>query len=290
MVGKMKKAVGHPSSPPGAGGVRMWRVDDLGGVEFLSATLTGFAFGTHAHEEFVVSLTEAGRGKPVYRGASHLTGPGDLIVLNPEEAHTCGTPKEDSWRYWVLYAPADLMHDITAELGVGRPSDPEFGDVIRDRELAALLRRVLGQSRSPRSSVLERESGMSEALMLLVGRHAKRQRSPRSVRPEHPAVARAREYLEVRARENVSLRTLAEYAGLSPFHLARVFRTSIGMTPHAYQTQIRVRHARSLLRAGRPIDQVATEVGFFDQAHLTRHFKRIVGMPPGRYVRDVAPG
>jgi AraC-like DNA-binding protein len=55
------------------------------------------------------------------------------------------------------------------------------------------------------------------------------------------------------------------------------------MTPHDYQIQIRVRRARTLLLAGCPIAQAAAEAGFYDQAHLTRHFKRITGISPGRY-------
>ena len=61
------------------------------------------------------------------------------------------------------------------------------------------------------------------------------------------------------------------------------------MTPHAYQTHLRVRHARILLRTGVPIAHAAVEVGFYDQAHLTRHFKRIVGIPPGQFTRDAGP-
>jgi AraC-like DNA-binding protein len=82
----------------------------------------------------------------------------------------------------------------------------------------------------------------------------------------------------------VTLVGLAQVAGLSPFHLCRAFREAVGMTPHAYLTQIRVGRARSLLRAGLPPAVVAIEVGFCDQAHLTRHFKRIVGTTPTKYV------
>lgn len=77
---------------------------------------------------------------------------------------------------------------------------------------------------------------------------------------------------------------LARVAGLSAFHLCRVFRDAVGMPPHAYQTQVRVRQAKSLLRAGMPAAQVAAAAGFSDQAHLTRHFKQIVGVTPGRYL------
>jgi transcriptional regulator GlxA family with amidase domain len=58
------------------------------------------------------------------------------------------------------------------------------------------------------------------------------------------------------------------------------------MTSHAYLTQTRVRRAKPLLRAGLPAGQVAVETGFYDQAHLTRHFEQIVGLTPARYARD----
>ena len=51
--------------------------------------------------------------------------------------------------------------------------------------------------------------------------------------------------------------------------------------------RLALRRAKLLLREGLPITQVAVEAGFYDQAHLTRHFKRIVGLPPARYVKEV---
>ncbi len=57
---------------------RMWRAEDLGGLELLRATLTEFAFRPHAHEEFFIALTEGGLAAPTYRGGTHVIGPGDL--------------------------------------------------------------------------------------------------------------------------------------------------------------------------------------------------------------------
>ena len=101
---------------------------------------------------------------------------------------------------------------------------------------------------------------------------------------EPRAVRLAREYLEAHAADHVTLEALAGLAWFSPYHLSRVFRGAVGMPPHAYQTHFRVRRAKALLRAGRPIAEVATRAGFYDQAHLTRHFKQIVGVPPGRWM------
>jgi AraC-like DNA-binding protein len=267
----------------------MWRADDLGGLELLRATLTAFAFRPHAHEEFFVALSEGGLATPRYRGGRHVVGPGDVIVLNPEEAHAGGPPPDGTWTYRALYPGPDLMRRVAAQFPGRGPAVPEFGgDVVRDPEVAARLRRFHRLSERPGASMLEREAQLAEALVLLVGRHAAPPRAARLPGRERTAVRRSREYLEEHAAENVTLAALARSAGLSPFHLCRVFREAVGMTPHAYQTQVRVRRARSLLRAGMPIALVAAEAGFYDQAHLTRRFKQIVGLTPGRYARDAA--
>jgi len=265
----------------------MWRAEDLGGLELLRATLTEFAFRPHAHEEFFIALTEEGLATPTYRGDTHLIGTGDVIVLNPEEAHAGGPPADGSWTYRALYPRQAFMRQVMSEFPGDRPMVPAFGgDVVRDREVAERLCRFHRLSERRESSMLEREAHLVEALVLLVGRHAAPPQSPRPPGRERGAVRLSREYLEEHVRQNVTLGALAWVAGLSPSHLCRVFRGAVGMTPHAYQTQVRVRRAKSLLRSGLPIALVAVEVGFYDQAHLTRHFKRIVGLTPRRYVKD----
>jgi AraC-like DNA-binding protein len=100
---------------------------------------------------------------------------------------------------------------------------------------------------------------------------------------EHPAVKHAKEYLQAHYSEEITLQELAQEVGLSPFHLARVFRQAVGLSPHVYQTQLRLAHARTLLEQGCEVGYVATEIGFFDQSHLTQQFKRFFCMTPGSY-------
>jgi AraC-like DNA-binding protein len=79
------------------------------------------------------------------------------------------------------------------------------------------------------------------------------------------------------------LEQLAQTVYLSPFHLSRLFRERLGVPPHTYLNQIRVQQAQHLLRQGEPVAAVAVSVGFADQAHFSKAFKRIVGVSPGQY-------
>jgi AraC-like DNA-binding protein len=111
--------------------------------------------------------------------------------------------------------------------------------------------------------------------------------SPRRLRgtgPEHPAVLRAVAYLEA-APGLVSLDVLARAVHLSKSHLVRLFRTQVGLPPHAYLLRLRISRACRLLAGGVPIAEAAHAAGFADQSHLTRHFKYYLGVTPGAYVR-----
>jgi AraC-like DNA-binding protein len=85
--------------------------------------------------------------------------------------------------------------------------------------------------------------------------------------------------------EIVSLERLADLAGLSPFHLTRIFRREVGLPPHVYLKQVRVFKARQLLDQGLAIAEAAAEAGFTDQSHLSRQFKKLLGITPGQYRR-----
>lgn len=103
-----------------------------------------------------------------------------------------------------------------------------------------------------------------------------------------PGVQRALHHIERHFTEAVYLDDLAALADLSVCRFVTVFRRQIGLTPHRFICHRRIRYAKALLRDGVPMAQVASEAGFFDQSHLTRHFKSICGITPGRYLREQA--
>jgi AraC-like DNA-binding protein len=95
------------------------------------------------------------------------------------------------------------------------------------------------------------------------------------------------DFIAAHYNQSLSIDRLAAEAGLSPFHFIRVFRREVGLPPHAYLSQLRVRKAKALLARGERLAAAALAVGFVDQSHLNRHFKRITGFTPGHYRRIV---
>ncbi|MFP3991786.1 AraC family transcriptional regulator [Streptomyces sp. E11-3] len=94
-----------------------------------------------------------------------------------------------------------------------------------------------------------------------------------------------RELLDSRIHTGISLREAATTLHVHSTHVIRCFKQTYGLPPHAYLTGKRIDQARRLLLDGRRPAEVATTVGFHDQAHLNRHFKRHVGTTPARYAR-----
>ncbi len=266
-----------------------WRMQTpWGGVELLRAANLRQRFARHSHQRFPVGVIEAGALGFRYRGQEVVAPPGSINLANPGEPHTGHPVTEGGWTYRMFYLDTSVLAAAAREISQ-RPRDiPFFAQGwLRDDQLAQALRAAHLCLSGGQASLLESQQRLLTALTSLIARHADSRPAWRALGREPGAVRRAREYLEAWPGRNVSLFELAQVAGLSPFHLARVFRSHTGLAPHEYQTQLRLRLARQLISQGHALAQVACQTGFADQAHLTRRFRAHFGLPPGRYRKIV---
>jgi AraC-like DNA-binding protein len=268
--------------------VKYWQESEINGLELMRATYITQCFPRHAHDGFAVGVIEAGALGFFYRGANVVAPPGTINLANPDEPHTGQAAADGGWTYRMYYMPCDLLQRAADQVGADRAGFPFFQNgVIQDPPLAACLRRLHADLESGLVGRMEAQSRFLDAMVRLIQRHADAPPRFRAAGRETRPVARARDYLEACFADALSIDKLAAVAGLSPYHFIRVFGCQTGMPPHAYLTQVRVRRARDLLRQGLAVADAAQAVGFFDQSHLTRHFKRRVGITPGKYRRIV---
>ncbi len=208
---------------------------------------------------------------------------GELFVLEPEAVHTGMAAVPEGWMYKVLYIEPSIVHEWDER--DGSPPHAARWVVFRDVELRRALERAHGALNSEPAGSLAVEEAVLGAVAALRPHLRPGPPTRGRDRPEHAAVRRARQHLKDRWDERVTLAELATVAGLSRFELVRRFREQTGLTPHVFQTNVKVERARALLATGLPPAAVAAECGFADQPHLTRVFKRAVGISPGRYAR-----
>ena len=156
-------------------------------------------------------------------------------------------------------------------------------DRVRER-LARDIERTTRCFEAP-TSTLERESRLLE-LFAFALEHCSDTQLVKKIGQEHRAVRRAKEVLDTQPERDNTLAELAHLTGLNPHYLYRVFVRDIGLSPHGYQTSVRLNQVKMLLAKGVPIAQAAIETGFSDQSHLTHVFKKHTQVTPGRFRRD----
>lgn len=259
---------------------KFWRVPHLDGLELLCGSNITHEYPPHVHEEYCVLLMLKGAETTVYRGVSHVALPGDLAFMNPDVVHAS---RSDGAVYRIIRIRPSLFSRIVFE-SVGRDlGTPHFDRrVVDDASLFRLLLNLHLKLEQNISS-LEQESEFVSTMGILVSRQLANHPAARPPGKEPRHIKTVRDYLKSHYAENVSLSQLTSITNLSPFYLLRVFHHQVGFPPHEYQTQVRIAHARKLLLEGKAISHVALETGFCDQSHLSRNFKRIVGMTPGQF-------
>jgi AraC family transcriptional regulator len=129
-----------------------------------------------------------------------------------------------------------------------------------------------------------------EALSIALAAHLLREYGATVVGPKRlygglprEKLVRAVEYIQDQLDTDLTVSGIAQAVYMSPYHFTKLFKESTGKSPYQYVVEARVRKAKELLTTGKfTISEVAHHVGFADQSHLTRHFKRVFGLPPRR--------
>ncbi|MGW8066869.1 AraC family transcriptional regulator [Streptomyces ziwulingensis] len=254
--------------------VSAWRPRVPGVVEVFHAHCTEYAYPMHVHETWTLLIVDDGAVRYDLDRHEHGTPHDTVTLLPPHVPHNGSPATPGGFRKRVLYLDASRLDDELIGPAVDAPD-------LRD----PVLRRRVGQLHA----VLSRPGDELEAesRLTLIGERLHAHLRPRAVRStvrRAPDLAgRLRELLDERFVQGLTLNEATGIVPAHPAHLVRAFSSAYGIAPHQYLMSRRVDRARRLLLDGSAPADVAASTGFYDQAHLTRHFKRLVGVTPGRY-------
>jgi len=252
------------------------------GIEVVYGENVTHDFSRHTHRVLCVGAVAVGLRTLLCRGYEYKVTPGQIFLIPPNEAHAC-SPTSEAHTYRLLLISSDVLRKILPDFEENQTIFTHL--VVDDKNLyeqLLALHRLLESNETNfiKQSVLVSVIGdIAERCVALQGKLQMRHK-------QYESIKRAQIYIEEHYGENFSLDDIAAHAYLSPYYLIRAFSRVIGLPPHIYQQQIRMRHAKEMLGQSISLAEVADQIGFADQSHFSNVFKKMVGVTPGEYKKS----
>ncbi|WP_409308893.1 helix-turn-helix domain-containing protein [Pectobacterium sp. B1J-3] len=255
-------------------------------VESRSTWHSTLEYKTHTHAQLSIGAIEQGETNCCYRGQSHRLQAGDLILIDPDQPHSCNPVPGKTRSYHMLYLDTDwCLQHISALYGQTATALHSHCVVLRDPTLFSRYQQVMLQFRQGKITAIE------QALHDLVIPIFQQYCRPLDIALPMPvplsSTQKTTRHLCQRLLNDLqtapSLETLAKELNLRRETIVRQFRRETGVTPMAFLNNARVEHAKMLLRQGAALADTGYQSGFCDQSHFHKIFVQYTAATPGQY-------
>jgi AraC-like DNA-binding protein len=267
------------AQPHDAVEIRAWKPPIEGVREVFHARFREHAYPLHTHDTWTLFIVDEGAIDYDLDGHAGGADTSTVGVLPPHVVHDGRSASDRGFGNRVLYLEPDVLGEALIGAAVDRP-------MIADRTLRRDISR-LNDALGCADDALEAETRLAfvaERIRASFGASSPSTPQWRGARGE--LVDQFRAYLDAHAFEPVTMGAAAAEVEASPTQLARAFAAAFGIPPHAYVIGRRLDAARDRILRGQPLADVAADLGFVDQAHLTRRFKQFLGTTPGRFAQS----
>lgn len=261
---------------------------ELNGIEMVEANYHHHNFSKHSHETYTINIIERGSQRFLSSGKNFIAPEHSIIFVNADEVHTGQSGTQNGWSYRGFSPSESQFNKLANDMGLTHTFAPYFTNaVVEDKQMAGELH-ILFNTLTHSNNSLLRETMLYGVLTRLMFKHGKTTKDIKNQQTSNLKLSWVQQYIHEHLEENISLEKLATISHFTPFHLVRQFQKNYGLPPHAYQIQQRLQQSKLLLQQGYKVAQVATDIGFYDQSHFHRHFKRANGIAPSQYARQVS--
>jgi AraC-like DNA-binding protein len=240
----------------------------LDGLLFVQSSYCTHVYPPHFHDHYVISLITKGLNEGHCQKRKYQIPQNEIIVINPGEIHTGSSFENKLLSYIGFYIDPSFF-------GIQQPDFQELH--INDPRLTKNFFTFFESRFSDHALEIEEKKVLFFQRLI----HPEGTRATKNF--EKKQVSRIKSFLQDHFDADFRLHDLSRAMGLSGFHLIRLFKESVGLTPFEYLRNLRIEKSKLLLRKSIPISEIAVQVGFYDQSHYHKHFKRIVGITPGHF-------
>lgn len=264
-----------------------WHNPILPDMELSHARFQHFEFDQHVHLDYHIGVVTQGGQQYNHKGEKYLLNKDFISTLNPDESHNGQSINDEAYQAFVMSVPVDYANQIANELNIkehffAKPlnHDPDIYNHFLK------LHNMLTQAQTPNSHLQIETTLMAfcTELFMRYGTSNLSNTSP-SLSQENLLNIKARFHDEM--GNSFQLEQLASSIGLSKFQFLRQFKTTTGMTPHAYLKRVRLEYAKKALAKGYNMVDIAHKVGFFDQSHFNKAFKNAFLITPSHFQKQI---
>lgn len=258
-------------------------LDELPHIGAVTGTIVKNEFPDHVHESLCLGLSIQGERVIRSCGTEITVAEGGIFLIPPKTPHSCSVGRGENHSYRIITIKPEFINQVLNDISSKNKealvySVSEIKDVFL-KELIEDFFACLDEERD----LLRISEAVYEITARLISDHA-------SVRTEivepvagEISAKKAAEFIELNWDQQIFLERLGKEAGMSPYHLLRVFRKVMGITPHSYLLHTRIKKAVEFLSNGMTLADVAAMAGFTDQSHFTKVFRKQVGVTPGLF-------
>lgn len=261
-------------------------------IELRQANQSTACYDAHSHDEFSFGLILDGQAIYQNKQTTHYISTGDIVTINPVDVHSCN-PISATWSYNMLFVePINLgriQHDIW---GI---APKQYEPFLRDVERKDSLKQTfieLYSSLHHSTSALHTETCLyqfiedcfekPEGFENLGGFKKSASKVTKDLK-HSPNISLVRDKLFDELEKPHQLEDLSSEVGLTRFQLLKAFKNQYGMPPYAYLMDEKIKRSKTMLKSGHALSDVALALGFSDQAHFQRQFKKKLAVTPKFY-------
>lgn len=232
-------------------------------------------YGLHTHNEYSLGAVLTGTANYRYRNKQYSLQRGNTVLIQPNTPHSCNSSNDKVWRYLMLYIQADYWQQLAESEHIVIDGNP-----MNNQKIFLAFNNLHSVWRDNPDNAFAIESAWIDCFQQL------NKSTESTVNYTSLTLKMALEWLNEHLTTDISLEQWATAVGLSHVQLSRLFRQHLHISPYQYYLNERINKAKILLKQNSELDDIAYDLGFADQAHFQRTFKRYTAVTPRQYQKN----
>ncbi|MDV7445457.1 AraC family transcriptional regulator [Acinetobacter baumannii] len=262
-----------------------WQDRRMPYVETRRSCFGRTCYKSHSHPTFSIGAIDEGNSvfQSSFGTAQKITA-GTLVIVPAHVEHSCNPMPNQAWSYQMLHLDLAWLNQLYSEFqeqGLDLHIPQHKPLIIKDEFLYEAFTEMNETLFDAQKLIFEKEQSLLHCLIHLLLPHFILEEIQK---PQYLYKDFLKLIDVISSSEGfISLEELAQRVGLSRYAIIRLFKANVGLTPHAFQINLKINQAREQLKQGVPLAELAVNLGFSDQSHFHKAFKAHTGVTPRQF-------